>query len=109
MEILFFVYQVLMNTAYIHQLPLYKFTTSSAFRQHLCKKTLAVLGYVTPGKNIRNSYPQGYTEMISAELIPLEKASVTSPTTPRILISASNERYIKTPGTIGMTEGIVST
>ena len=50
MEILFFVYQVLMNTAYIHQLPLYKFTTSSAFRQHLCKKTLAVLGYVTPGK-----------------------------------------------------------
>ena len=51
-----------MNTAYIHQLPLYKFTTSSAFRQHLCKKTLAVLGYVTPGKNIRNSYPQGYTE-----------------------------------------------
>ena len=44
--------------------------------------------------------------MISAELIPLEKASVTSPTTPRILISASNERYIKTPGTIGMTEGI---
>ena len=28
---------------------------------------------------------------------------------PRILISASNERYIKTPGTIGMTEGIVST
>ena len=40
----FFVYQVFMNTAYIHQLPLYKFTTNSAFRQHLCKKTLAVLG-----------------------------------------------------------------
>lgn len=58
MEILFFVYQVLMNTAYIHQLPLYKFTTSSAFRQHLCKKTLAVLGYVTPGKILGTATPK---------------------------------------------------
>ena len=35
--------------------------------------------------------------------------AVAAATTPRILISASNERYNKTPGTIGMTEGIVST
>src|SRR5699024_12055921 len=45
-----------------HLLPLNKFTTSSAFCQHLCKETLTVLSNVTPGKNIRNSYPQGYTE-----------------------------------------------
>jgi biopolymer transport protein ExbB/TolQ len=65
----------------------------------------AAIGFVT--KQTKNRW---YTEdMSNLELIPLEKASVTSPTTPRILISASNERYIKTPGTIGMTEGIVST
>lgn len=93
----------------IHLLPLNKFTTSSAFCQHLCKETLTVLSNVTPGKNIRNSYPQGYTENNKRRVNTIGKASVTSPTTPRILISASNERYIKTPGTIGMTEGIVST
>ena len=47
--------------------------------------------------------------IISHELMPLANANVTSPTTPCILINANNERYINTPGIIGITEGIVRT
>lgn|GEM_PF-6117843 len=53
--------------------------------------------------------PSEIQRMMSAELIPLKNAFVTSPTTPCRFINASNERYMSTPGIIGMTDGIVNT
>ena len=47
--------------------------------------------------------------MMSAELMPFAIAWVTSPMTPCMLMSPSRPRYISTPGTMGMTDGMVST
>ena len=53
--------------------------------------------------------PNAMQRIINEALIPLDTATVTSPTTPCILMSATSARYINTPGIIGMTEGMVST
>ena len=53
--------------------------------------------------------PSEIQRMMSAELIPLKNAFVTSPITPCRLMNANKERYIKTPGIMGITDGMVST
>ena len=53
--------------------------------------------------------PREMQRMINAELMPFKKAFVTSPITPCILMNANMERYINTPGIIGITEGMANT
>ena len=50
--------------------------------------------------------PMAIHRIMSEAFTALENASVNSPTTPCISMSAKRARYINTPGTIGMTLGM---
>lgn len=93
----------------ILRLPLKELSSLPALLQLLFQEALTVFGYITAGKDVGNGYPQRNARIINEALIPLDTATVTSPTTPCILMSATSARYINTPGIIGMTEGMVST
>ena len=53
--------------------------------------------------------PKAMKRMTSEALIAQLKAKVSSPMTPSIWMKPKSERYIITPGIIGMTEGIAMT
>ena len=51
--------------------------------------------------------PMAIQMMMNEARIPLFIATVTSPTTPCILMMANSARYISTPGIIGITLGML--
>lgn len=78
-----------------------------SLHQHVEESALAVVGDEAAEEYIWNGNTQGDADDGERSLIRLFIPTVTSPTTPCMSMKANRARYINTPGTIGITLGMV--